>query len=47
MKNKKKITINQLGEVLFGVTIILNMKVEVTEIKHYELKNILIEIEHI
>ena len=47
MKNKKKIIINQLGEVLFGVTIILNMKVEVREIKHYELKNILIEIEHI
>ena len=32
-------------KVIFGVTIILNMKVTVIEIKHYQLKNILIELE--
>ena len=29
----------------FGVVIILNMKVTVTEIKHYQLKNILIKLD--
>ena len=31
----------------FGVTIILNTKVVVIEIKHYQLKNILIKLHHI
>ena len=31
----------------FGVTIILNMNVTVTEIKHYQLKNILMKLKHI
>ena len=32
---------------MFGVTVILNMKVTVIEIKHYQLKNILIKLDHI
>ena len=31
----------------FGVTVILNTKVTVIEIKHYQLKNILIKLDHI
>ena len=31
----------------FGVTIILNMRVMMIEIKHYQLKNILIKLDHI
>ena len=33
MKKEKKIIINQYESVIFGVTIILNMKVTVLEIK--------------
>ena len=33
--------------VIFGVRIILNTKVTMIEIKHYQLKNILIKLEHI
>ena len=33
--------------VSFGVTIILNIKIMVIEIKHYQLKNILIKLDHI
>ena len=32
---------------LIGVTIVLNMKVKVIEIKGYQLKNILIKLDHI
>ena len=32
-------------KVIFGVTIILNMKATVIEIKHCQLKNIIIELE--
>ena len=31
---------------IFGVTIILNIKVMVIEIKQYQLKNILIKLDH-
>ena len=47
MKKKKKIIINQQELVIFAVTIILNMKVMVMEIKHYQLKNILIKLDYI
>ena len=47
MKKKKKIIINQQELVIFGVTIILNMKVMVMEIKHYQLKNILTKLHYI
>ena len=43
---KKKIVINQLEYVMFGETIIFNMKVVVTEIKGYQLKSILIKLDH-
>ena len=36
----------QYLEINIGVTIILNMKLMVTEIKHYHLKNILIKLDH-
>ena len=32
---------------IFGVTIILNTKVKVAEIKHDQLKNVLIKLDHI
>ena len=32
---------------MFEVKIILNIKVEVIEIKHYQLKNILMKLDHI
>ena len=32
---------------MFGVAIILNMKVMVIEIKHYQLNNILIKLDYI
>ena len=32
--------------VIFGVTIILNMKVKGREIKHFQLKNILTKLDH-
>ena len=32
---------------IFEVTIILNMKVKIIVIKHYQLKNILIKLDHI
>ena len=40
---KKKIIINQSELVIFGVIIILNIKVMVIEIKLYQLKNTLIK----
>ena len=43
---KKKIIINQEEQVIFGATIILNMKVTVIEIKHCQLRNILIKLHH-
>ena len=43
---KKKIIINQPVN-NFVVTVILNMKVTATEIKHYQLKNILIKLDNI
>ena len=36
----------QYLEINIGVTIILNMKLMVTEIKHYHLKNIIIKLDH-
>ena len=33
--------------VIFGVTIIMNMKVTTIEMKNYQLKNILIKLDHI
>ena len=39
---KKKIIINH-KEIIFEVTIVLNMEVTVIEIKHYQLKNILVK----
>ena len=42
MKKKKKIIINK--KLNFGITIILNAKVMVIKMKHYQLKNILIKI---
>ena len=44
---KKKIIINQYEQVIFGVIIILNMDVMMIEIKHCQLKNILIKLDHI
>ena len=38
---KKKIIIKQYEYAIFGVTIILNMKATMIEIKHYQLKNII------
>ena len=42
-----KIIINQYEQENFRVTIILNMKVIMIKIKHYQLKNILIKLDHI
>ena len=44
---KNKIHLNQLKLVIFTVIIILNMKVTVIEIKHYQLKNVLIKLDHV
>ena len=44
---KKKIIVNQQEQLTFGVTITLNMKVMVTEINHYQLKNMLIKLDDI
>ena len=44
---KKKIIIKHQELVIFGIIIILNMKVKVIEIKGYQLKNILIKLDHI
>ena len=43
----KKIIISQQELVFFGVKSLLNIKVTLTEIKHYQLKNILINLDHI
>ena len=40
-----KIIINQQEQGIFRVIIVLNMKVTVTEIKHYQLKNILTKLD--
>ena len=45
-EKKKKVIINQQELVIFGVIIILNTKVMVIKIKHYQLKNILINLDH-
>ena len=44
---EEKIIINQWEYVIFRETILLNMKVTMIEIKHYQLKNILIKLDHI
>ena len=41
----KKIIKNQLEQVIFGLAIILNMKVMVVEITLYQLENILIKLD--
>ena len=40
-KHKKEIIKNQEEQVSFAVTITLNMKVMVIELKHHQLKNML------
>ena len=42
-----KIIINQYELIIFGLTIILNIKVTAIEIKLYQLKNILIILGHV
>ena len=42
-----KIIINQYEHIIFGLTIILNIKVTAIEIKLYQLKNILIILGHV
>ena len=44
---KKNTIISQKQQVIFGVTIMLNMKVTMIEIEHYQLKNFLIKLHHI
>ena len=44
---KAKIVTNQEEQLFFGVTIILNMKVTMIEIKHHQSKNILVKLYHI
>ena len=46
MKKKMKIIINQ-RRLFLGVTNILNANLTVIEITHYQLKNILIKLDHI
>ena len=43
---RKKIMKNQNEQVVFGMTIILNMKVAMMAIKHYQLNNILIKLDY-
>ena len=43
--SNNKIIINQQVQGIFRVIIILNMKVTVIEIKHYQLKNILTKLD--
>ena len=43
---RKKIMKNQNEQVVFGMTIILNMKVAMMAIKHYQLKNTLIKLDY-
>ena len=43
---KKRISINQYDQIIFGELDILNMKVTVTEIKQNKLRNIVIELDH-
>ena len=38
---------NAIRVTIFGITIILNMKVMLIETKHYQLKNILRKLDHI
>ena len=45
MKKKKKIIKEEYK--LFRITVILNIKVTVIEIKHYQLKNNLMKLYHI
>ena len=44
--HKKKIITNQQEWVIFGAIILLNMKVMVIAIKHYQLKNNLIKLDY-
>ena len=46
LSKKKKIITNQKKQVIFGATIILNMKLIVIEMRHYYLKSILIKFDH-
>ena len=43
----KKVIINQSEYATFDVIVISNMKAAVIEIKQYQLKNILIKLDHI
>ena len=43
---EKKIITNQFGLVIFMITSTLNMKVMLIEIKKYQLKNILMKLDH-
>ena len=45
MNNNKKIIINQEGLVIFEVPFILKTKAMLIQIKHYQLKNILIKLD--
>ena len=43
---KKNVIINKSELLVFGLTVILNMKVTAIEIKYYQFKNILIKLDH-
>ena len=43
---EKKIITNQFGLVIFMITSTLNMKVMLIELKKYQLKNILMKLDH-
>ena len=46
LSEKKKIITNQWEQVIFGTTIIVNMKAMVTEIKPYQSKNMSMKLNH-
>ena len=46
-RQEKEIKAIKDKSVIFGVTIILNTKVTVIEVKHYQFRNILIKLDHI
>ena len=46
MHEKAEVNYHKPVRVIFGVTIILNTKVRVIEIKHDQLKNSLIKLDH-
>ena len=43
---KKKIITNQQEQITFGVAITLTLKITVIDIKNYQLKDILIKLDH-